>query len=43
MAEIELSVLSRQFLDRRIPDKESLPPEITAWEEQHYRESIKID
>lgn len=32
MAEIELSVLSRQCLDRRIPDHETLQREATAWE-----------
>ena len=32
MAEIELSVLSRQCLDRRIPDQESLSREVAAWE-----------
>jgi len=32
IAEIELSVLSRQCLDRRIPDKETLKSEVTAWE-----------
>jgi len=31
MAEIELSVLSRQCLDRRIPDKETLKKEVQAW------------
>jgi transposase len=31
--EIELSVLSRQCLERRIPDKETLKQEIAAWEE----------
>lgn len=43
MAEIELSVLSRQCLDRRIPSKESLQRELAAWEEQRNRESLKID
>jgi len=33
MAEIELSVLGRQCLDRRIPDVEVLKREIAAWEE----------
>jgi hypothetical protein len=33
MAEIELSVLSRQCLDRRIPDKETLEQETAAWEQ----------
>jgi hypothetical protein len=32
MAEIELSVLSRQCLDRRIPDQPTLIAEIAAWE-----------
>ncbi len=32
MAEIELSVLSRQCLDRRIPDQETLRTEVAAWE-----------
>ena len=31
MAEIELSVLSRQCLDRRIADKATLDAEVTAW------------
>ena len=33
MAEIELSVLSRQCLDRRIPDLETLTREVAAWEQ----------
>lgn len=32
MAEIELSVLSRQCLDQRIPDQEALKSETAAWE-----------
>ncbi len=32
MAEIELSVLSRQCLDRRIPDAATLAREVTAWQ-----------
>jgi transposase len=32
MAEIELSVLSRQCLDRRIPDQAALISEVAAWE-----------
>src|SRR6201994_30270 len=32
MAESELSVLSRQCLDRRIPDKQALIEEVAAWE-----------
>lgn len=43
MAEIDLSVLARQCLDRRIPDKESLQGEVAAWSERRNRESRKID
>jgi transposase len=32
MAEIELSILSRQCLDRRIPDQEALKIEVAAWQ-----------
>jgi hypothetical protein len=34
MAEIELSHLSRQCIDRRIPDKETLIKETSAWQQQ---------
>ena len=34
MAEIELSVLSRQCLDRRIPDKAALAAEVAAWQDR---------
>ena len=34
MAEIELSVLSRQCLNRRMPDQSTLRHEIAAWEAQ---------
>lgn len=34
MAEIELSILSRQCMDRRIPDQETLKKEISAWQEK---------
>ena len=34
MAEIELSILSRQCLDRRIPDQKTLKEEIAAWQEK---------
>jgi hypothetical protein len=33
MAEIELSVLQLQCLNRRIPDKETLTSETGAWEQ----------
>lgn len=32
MAEIELSILSRQCLDRRIPDQDTLKMEVAAWQ-----------
>ena len=34
MAEIELSVLSRQCLSRRIADKSTMQREVTAWQKQ---------
>ena len=34
LAEIELSVLSRQWLERRVPDMETLQAEVTAWYER---------
>ncbi len=34
IAEIELNVLARQCLDRRIPDKPTLVREIGAWESE---------
>jgi hypothetical protein len=37
MAETELSVLGRQCLDRRIPDKARLAHEIAAWEARRNR------
>jgi len=32
MAEIEIGVLSRQYLDRRLPDSETLETEVAAWQ-----------
>lgn len=43
MAEIELSVLSRQCLDRRIPDFETLTTEVEAWMEHRNQEKTWID
>jgi hypothetical protein len=43
MAEIELSVLSRQCLARRIPDKETLNNEIAAWEKHRNEQLRTID
>jgi hypothetical protein len=43
MAEIELSVLSRQCLDRRIPDEETLKREIKAYEDRRNTAKAGID
>jgi hypothetical protein len=43
MAEIELSVLSRQCTNRRIPDKQTLAHEITAWQTQRNEIEAKVD
>jgi hypothetical protein len=43
MAEIELSVLSRQCLDRRIPDFGTLEAEVAAWNEQRNQKKTWID
>jgi len=43
MAEIELSVLARQCLDRRIDDKATLVSEVAAWETTRNATATKID
>ena len=43
MAEIELSILSRQCLDSRIPDQETLKSEIGAWESQRNAVTSTMD
>ena len=43
MAEIELSVLARQCLERRIPDKQTLQLEIAAWEERRNSQACTVD
>lgn len=43
IAEIELSHLSRQCLDRRIPDQESLITEVAAWENQRNDTNAGVD
>ena len=43
MAEIELSVLTRQCLDRRIPDKATLASEVAAWQHRRNIAQAKID
>jgi DDE superfamily endonuclease len=43
VAEIELSVLDRQCLDRRIPSAEMLTEEVAAWEEERNAAGSGID
>ena len=43
MAEIELSHLSRQCLDRRIPDKEMLITKVAAWQTLRNEDARIID
>ena len=43
MAEIELGVLARQCLDRRIPDQQTLNQETRAWWDQRNRHAIRAD
>jgi hypothetical protein len=42
-AEIELSVLQRQCLDRRIPDQETLKREVRAWERERNQYAVKAN
>ena len=41
--EAELSVLSRQCLDRRIPNKQALIEEVSAWEQDRNKNHTKAD
>ena len=43
MAEIEIGVLARQCLDRRIPDQGLLRREVGAWQQQRNRDGIRVD
>jgi len=43
MAEIEIGVLSRQCLNRRIPDQETLRREINAWQAERNQKKICVD
>ncbi len=43
MAESELSVLTSQCLDRRIPDKQTLTKEVAAWEDSRNKKHAKAD
>ena len=43
MAEIELSVLSRQCINRRIPDEQTLSREVQAWVNARNTKVVKMD
>lgn len=43
IAEIELNVLGRQCLGRRIPDKPTLTREVAAWEARRNADQAKVD
>ncbi len=43
IAEIELSVLDRQCLDRRLPDRAALTAEVAAWTTARNAAAITID
>ena len=43
MAEIELSILSRQCIKRRIPDKPTLTKEVAAWEKERNNLKVQIN
>jgi uncharacterized small protein (DUF1192 family) len=43
MAEIELSVLSRQCLEQRIPDQETLQREVAAWETERNTKGATVN
>ena len=43
MAEIELGILARQCLDRRIPDQEALQREVRAWQVQRNQARTRVD
>jgi transposase len=43
MAEIELSILTNQCLDRRIPDAETLACEVAAWERERNEQHATVN
>jgi hypothetical protein len=43
MAEIELSVLAQQCLDRRLATREAVAQEVAAWEEERNAAAVTID
>ena len=43
MAEIELSILSRQALAERMPEKEEVVQEVSAWENERNQSGVTVD
>ena len=43
MAEMEISAMTRQCLNRRIPGRESLRREIEAWQQQRNQETVRAN
>jgi transposase len=43
MAEIELSILGRQCLNRRLPDRETLQREVAAWERDRNARAARME
>ena len=43
MAEIEIGVMARQCLDRRIPDQEVLRREVETWQGQRNRDTVRVN
>ncbi len=43
IAELELSVLSRQCLDRRVPDAATLQAEVVAWQARRNATGTGVD
>ena len=42
MAEIEIGVMARQCLARRLPDQGTLRREVDAWQERRNQEAIRV-
>ena len=43
MAEIEIRVLARQCLERRIPDKETLRGEVETWQRSRNGDAVRVN
>ena len=43
MAEIEISVLQRQCINRRIPDQDTLKQEVDAWQKERNQKKAKVN